>query len=258
MERISCSHLYYSGPAEASDWRRAVRLIAVVVGNFCIINSYCILLFVSCSRLRQVQALLCEGGSVTPDGILCSLGMLTYILCLHSGPRIYWLYVWFCKKKKKTLINCNIVLTKTGIDSRYNEGCTELAKYLFYGLYEQNQPNLEHVFDDVPEEMLDGEFFFSLLPPSLVVPPVIDLNLPLTHPSSWLVRCDPIDKGRVRPSLLQPAELQLPVALCVTLEEPAALLHDRGWGKNSFVPQDVWHLWRFSTSCILNLDIAER
>ncbi|XP_023208090.1 uncharacterized protein C20orf194 homolog [Xiphophorus maculatus] len=70
---------------------------------------------VSCSRLRQVQALLCEGGSVTPDGILCSLG----------------------------------------IDSRYNEGCTELAKYLFYGLYERNQPNLEHAFDDVPEEMLD-------------------------------------------------------------------------------------------------------
>uniref|UniRef100_A0A3P9NIZ1 Dynein axonemal assembly factor 9 n=1 Tax=Poecilia reticulata TaxID=8081 RepID=A0A3P9NIZ1_POERE len=70
---------------------------------------------VSCSRLRQVQALLCEGDSVTPDGILCSLG----------------------------------------IDSRYNEGCTELAKYLFYGLYERNQPNLEHAFDDFPEEMLD-------------------------------------------------------------------------------------------------------
>uniref|UniRef100_A0A3P9NJ15 Dynein axonemal assembly factor 9 n=1 Tax=Poecilia reticulata TaxID=8081 RepID=A0A3P9NJ15_POERE len=86
----------------------------VVVGNFCIINSFCIL-FYSCSRLRQVQALLCEGDSVTPDGILCSLG----------------------------------------IDSRYNEGCTELAKYLFYGLYERNQPNLEHAFDDFPEEMLD-------------------------------------------------------------------------------------------------------
>ncbi|XP_043998700.1 dynein axonemal assembly factor 9 [Gambusia affinis] len=70
---------------------------------------------VSCSRLRQVQALLCEGDSLTPDGILCSLG----------------------------------------IDSRYNEGCTELAKYLFYGLYERSQPNLEHAFDDVPEEMLD-------------------------------------------------------------------------------------------------------
>uniref|UniRef100_A0A3P9B269 Dynein axonemal assembly factor 9 n=1 Tax=Maylandia zebra TaxID=106582 RepID=A0A3P9B269_9CICH len=41
------------------------------------------------------------------------------------------------------------------IDSRYNEGCTELAKYLFYGLYEQNQVNLEHGLEEFPEEMLD-------------------------------------------------------------------------------------------------------
>uniref|UniRef100_A0A669B3F6 Dynein axonemal assembly factor 9 n=1 Tax=Oreochromis niloticus TaxID=8128 RepID=A0A669B3F6_ORENI len=70
---------------------------------------------VSCSRLRQVQALLCGSGTAIPDGILCSLG----------------------------------------IDSRYNEGCTELAKYLFYGLYEQNQVNLEHGLEEFPEEMLD-------------------------------------------------------------------------------------------------------
>ncbi|XP_040916742.1 uncharacterized protein C20orf194 homolog [Toxotes jaculatrix] len=70
---------------------------------------------VSCCRLRQVQSLLCEGGAATPDGILCSLG----------------------------------------IDSRYNEGCTELAKYLFYGLYGRNQLNLEHVLEEFPEEMLD-------------------------------------------------------------------------------------------------------
>uniref|UniRef100_A0A671XWH4 Dynein axonemal assembly factor 9 n=1 Tax=Sparus aurata TaxID=8175 RepID=A0A671XWH4_SPAAU len=70
---------------------------------------------VSCCRLRQVQSLLCEGGTATPDGILCSLG----------------------------------------IDSRYNEGCTELAKYLFYGLYGRNQLNLEHVLEEFPEEMLD-------------------------------------------------------------------------------------------------------
>uniref|UniRef100_A0A669AWC1 Dynein axonemal assembly factor 9 n=1 Tax=Oreochromis niloticus TaxID=8128 RepID=A0A669AWC1_ORENI len=69
----------------------------------------------SCSRLRQVQALLCGSGTAIPDGILCSLG----------------------------------------IDSRYNEGCTELAKYLFYGLYEQNQVNLEHGLEEFPEEMLD-------------------------------------------------------------------------------------------------------
>uniref|UniRef100_A0AAX7V3S4 Uncharacterized protein n=1 Tax=Astatotilapia calliptera TaxID=8154 RepID=A0AAX7V3S4_ASTCA len=70
---------------------------------------------VSCCRLRQVQALLCGSGTAIPDGILCSLG----------------------------------------IDSRYNEGCTELAKYLFYGLYEQNQVNLEHGLEEFPEEMLD-------------------------------------------------------------------------------------------------------
>ncbi|XP_059208540.1 uncharacterized protein C20orf194 homolog [Centropristis striata] len=70
---------------------------------------------VSCCRLRQVQSLLNEGGTATPDGILCSLG----------------------------------------IDSRYNEGCTELAKYLFYGLYGRNLLNLEHVLEEFPEEMLD-------------------------------------------------------------------------------------------------------
>ncbi|XP_069575652.1 dynein axonemal assembly factor 9 [Brachyistius frenatus] len=70
---------------------------------------------VSCCRLRQVQALLCGGGTSTPDGVLCSLG----------------------------------------IDSRYNEGCTELAKYLFYGLYGRYQVNLEHVLEEFPEEMLD-------------------------------------------------------------------------------------------------------
>ncbi|XP_020499013.2 uncharacterized protein C20orf194 homolog [Labrus bergylta] len=70
---------------------------------------------VSCCRLRQVQSLLCAGRPITPDGILCSLG----------------------------------------IDSRYNDGCTELAKYLFNGLYGRNQLNLEQAFDEFPEEMLD-------------------------------------------------------------------------------------------------------
>lgn len=31
--------------------------------------------------------------------------------------------------------------------------------------------------------------------------------------------------------VLQPLELQLPVALCFSLEEPASVLHDRGRGK---------------------------
>ncbi|KAM4541668.1 dynein axonemal assembly factor 9 isoform 1-T1 [Odontesthes bonariensis] len=70
---------------------------------------------VSCSRLRQVQALVHEGVTATPDGILCTLG----------------------------------------IDSRYNEGCAELAKYLFYGLYGRSQVNLDHALEEFPEEMLD-------------------------------------------------------------------------------------------------------
>ncbi|MCJ8730712.1 hypothetical protein PDJAM_G00187570 [Pangasius djambal] len=67
---------------------------------------------VSSSRLRQVQALLKADGETVPDGILCSLG----------------------------------------IDSRYNEGCSELASYLFFGLYQHSQKQL---CEDFPEEVLD-------------------------------------------------------------------------------------------------------
>uniref|UniRef100_A0A671T075 DAAF9 N-terminal domain-containing protein n=1 Tax=Sinocyclocheilus anshuiensis TaxID=1608454 RepID=A0A671T075_9TELE len=65
----------------------------------------------SCSRLRQVQALLRDDVNTAPDGILCSLG----------------------------------------IDSRYNEGCSELASYLFCGLYKHNHFDMEQI----PEEVLD-------------------------------------------------------------------------------------------------------
>ncbi|KAM9477263.1 dynein axonemal assembly factor 9 [Clarias gariepinus] len=67
---------------------------------------------VSCSRLLQIQALLKADGEIGPDGILCSLG----------------------------------------IDSRYNEGCSELASYLFFGLYQHNQ---KQFCEDFPEEVLD-------------------------------------------------------------------------------------------------------
>ncbi|XP_066574446.1 dynein axonemal assembly factor 9 [Amia ocellicauda] len=68
---------------------------------------------VSCSRLRQVQSVLNDGSKSKPDGILCILG----------------------------------------IDSRYNEGCSELANYLFFGLYNQTNLDLEH--SEFPEEVLD-------------------------------------------------------------------------------------------------------
>ncbi|XP_043110822.1 dynein axonemal assembly factor 9 isoform X2 [Puntigrus tetrazona] len=70
---------------------------------------------VSCSRSRQVQALLRDDVNAAPDGILCSLG----------------------------------------IDSRYNEGCSELASYLFCSLYKHNHFDTEQIPEDFPEEVLD-------------------------------------------------------------------------------------------------------
>ncbi|XP_058048884.1 dynein axonemal assembly factor 9 [Ahaetulla prasina] len=68
---------------------------------------------VSCSRLRQIQNILTESNKSQPDGILCILG----------------------------------------IDSRYNEGCRELANYLLFGLYSQNNNEFER--SGFPEEVLD-------------------------------------------------------------------------------------------------------
>ncbi|XP_033869580.3 dynein axonemal assembly factor 9-like [Acipenser ruthenus] len=68
---------------------------------------------VSCSRLRQVQSILSDSSKSKPDGILCILG----------------------------------------IDSRYNQGCIELANYLLFGLYNQNNMDLERT--EFPEEVLD-------------------------------------------------------------------------------------------------------
>lgn len=48
----------------------------------------------------------------------------------------------------------------SGIDSRYNEGCSELASYLFFGLYQHNQKQL---CEEFPEEVLDGMALFALL-----------------------------------------------------------------------------------------------
>ncbi|XP_059506378.1 uncharacterized protein C20orf194 homolog isoform X2 [Stegostoma tigrinum] len=69
--------------------------------------------FVSCSRLRQVQAILRYSSKSKSDGILCILG----------------------------------------IDSRYNEGCRELANYLLFDLY--NLTNIDSDVTDLPEEVLD-------------------------------------------------------------------------------------------------------
>ncbi|KAM9059227.1 dynein axonemal assembly factor 9 isoform 1-T1 [Megaptera novaeangliae] len=68
---------------------------------------------VSCSRLRHVQSILTQSSKSQPDGILCILG----------------------------------------IDSRYNEGCRELANYLLFGLYNQNTSDFEKT--GFSEEVLD-------------------------------------------------------------------------------------------------------
>ncbi|KAG3262915.1 dynein axonemal assembly factor 9 isoform X2 [Ictidomys tridecemlineatus] len=68
---------------------------------------------VSCSRLRQIQSILTQSSKSRPDGILCILG----------------------------------------IDSRYNEGCRELANYLLFGLYNQNISDFEKT--GFSEEVLD-------------------------------------------------------------------------------------------------------
>ncbi|KAJ1213307.1 hypothetical protein NDU88_000945 [Pleurodeles waltl] len=68
---------------------------------------------VSCSRLRQVQSILKQSCKSRPDGILCILG----------------------------------------IDSRYNEGCRELANYLLFDLYNQKNNDFENL--GFPEEALD-------------------------------------------------------------------------------------------------------
>ncbi|KAM5179134.1 dynein axonemal assembly factor 9 isoform 2-T2 [Callospermophilus lateralis] len=68
---------------------------------------------VSCSRLRQIQSILTQSSKSRPDGILCILG----------------------------------------IDSRYNEGCRELANYLLFGLYNQTISDFEKT--GFSEEVLD-------------------------------------------------------------------------------------------------------
>lgn len=73
---------------------------------------------VSCSRLRKVQEILRKPSKTAPDGILCILG----------------------------------------IDSRYNEGCRELANYLLFDLYSQRYADFERT--GFPEEVLDDVIIF--------------------------------------------------------------------------------------------------
>ncbi|XP_038649134.1 uncharacterized protein C20orf194 homolog [Scyliorhinus canicula] len=112
-------------------------------------------LFVSCSRLRQVQAILNYSNKPKSDGILCILG----------------------------------------IDSRYNEGCRELANYLFFDLY--NLTNIDSDVSDLPEEVLD------------------DVIL-LIKPESVHVYCNPINYSYLLPCIAYWRNLRLH---CLTEKE---------------------------------------
>ncbi|KAH0615734.1 hypothetical protein JD844_026118 [Phrynosoma platyrhinos] len=73
-----------------------------------------------------------------------------------------------------------------GIDSRYNEGCRELANYLLFGLYNQNN---EFERSGFPEEVLDGEEI-------LLIP--IDVIL-LIKPDSVHLYCNPVNYNYLLP-----------------------------------------------------------
>lgn len=113
------------------------------------------------------------------------------------------------------------VIFLSGIDSRYNEGCTELAKYLFYGLYGRNSLSVEHVVEEFPEDLLDGEFLLLFF---------FNVGFPSPTRCCLFSRCHLATQGAVCAFVLQPGQLQLPAAVCVPLEESAPLLHDRGRG----------------------------
>ncbi|XP_041046085.1 uncharacterized protein C20orf194 homolog isoform X1 [Carcharodon carcharias] len=111
--------------------------------------------FVSCSRLRQVQNILNYSSKPKSDGILCILG----------------------------------------IDSRYNEGCRELANYLLFDLY--NLTNIDSDVSDLPEEVLD------------------DVIL-LIKPESVHVYCNPINYNYLLPYVAYWRNLRLH---CLTEKE---------------------------------------
>lgn len=150
------------------------------------------------------------------------------LVCLPSKP----METLFPPNMNEKELHKKICFSFSGIESRYNVGCTELAKYLFYGLYGQNPVTLEHSLDEFPEEMLDGNL--------LCYSWDFGFNLSLYYDFQnvfilWFYRCYPADQGWLCSSVLQPTQLHLPAALCLTLEEPASVLHDRSRGEQDLL-----------------------
>lgn len=92
--------------------------------------------------------------------------------CLISGAKLVWstafnltIRVLLIKSKLLELsyphprqysTADHSLLCLAGIDSRYNEGCRELANYLLFGLYNQNTSDFEK--SGFSEEVLDGKY----------------------------------------------------------------------------------------------------
>ncbi|MGH0152367.1 UNVERIFIED_CONTAM: hypothetical protein FKN15_031583 [Acipenser sinensis] len=101
----------------------------------------------------RVQSILSDSSKSKPDGILCILGIDSRY---NQGCIELANYLLFGLYNQN-----NMDLERTefpeevldGIDSRYNQGCIELANYLLFGLYNQNNMDLERT--EFPEEVLD-------------------------------------------------------------------------------------------------------
>ncbi|XP_075922037.1 dynein axonemal assembly factor 9 isoform X1 [Petromyzon marinus] len=115
----------------------------------------------TCSRLRQVQRILLGGSDSKPDALLCILG----------------------------------------IDSRYNEGCSELANYLLFGFYAQDHSELDR--KSFPEEVLDDVII-------------------LVKPESVHLYCNPVNYPHLVPYVARWRNLQIHCMTAMEYEDEEA------------------------------------
>ena len=57
------------------------------------------------------------------------------------------------------MVTSFFALNILGIDSRYNEGCQELANYLLFGFFSSRKAELEK--SGFPDEIVDGTHYLS-------------------------------------------------------------------------------------------------
>lgn len=184
----------------------------------------------SCCRLRQVQSLLCEGGTASPDGILCSLGMSTLLfLTFISSCEPHTCDGQMLNKTIYVVIptqlrNINVVRVFQGLTADITRAARSWPNTCSMDCMEEiswiwNMPCLRSFLKKCWTVSFESYYYCACF--SFYF---------LWHITCLLFRCDLADQGGVCSSVLQPNELQLPSALRVPLEEPASLLHDRGRG----------------------------